>query len=264
MIIDRRRKHLWDTVTYNDTGQKLDIWMPDNPDNAPVFFFIPGGGWMWGDRRFQGYELMHHLVERGWICVSIGYRTGPRRWPDQFEDVLAAWNWCDEHLCDYGAGEFMAAGGASAGGHMASLLGLLKMANRPDAVVSLYGAYDWTSRALDHTVLDMFVRGVVVGEPKHSGTYKYSSPIHQVHADAPPFMVVHGTADILTPVSGARRFVRKLNKVSAAAVRYHEIPGAVHAFDLLPTKQTAAAVAAMGDFLGEAVSMDLFCSNRVA
>jgi acetyl esterase/lipase len=257
VIIDRRSKHLWDTVIYNETGQKLDIWMPASPDNAPVFFFIPGGGWMWGDRRFQGYELMHHLVERGWICVSMGYRTGPRRWPDQFEDVLAAWNWCDIHLRDYGASEFMAVGGASAGGHMASLLGLLKTSNRPDAVVSLYGVYDWTSRSLDHTVLDTFVKRLVVGEPRGSGTYQHSSPIRQVHADAPPFMVVHGTADILTPVSGARRFVRKLSDVSPAGVRYHEIPGAIHAFDLFPTKQTAAAVAAVSSFLSDADGMRL-------
>lgn len=252
MIIDRRRKHLWDTVTYNETGQKLDIWMPDSPHNAPVFVFVPGGGWVWGDRRFQGYELMHYLVKRGWICVSIGYRTGLRRWPDQFEDVLAAWNWCDNHLRDYGAGEFMAVGGASAGGHMASLLGLLKTANRPDAVVSLYGVYDWTSNRLDHAILDLFVRTVVVGESKRSGTYGHSSPIHQIHEDAPPFMIVHGTADVLTPVSGARRFECRLRSMSREPVWYLEIPGAIHAFDLFPSDQTARAVESIGDFLHDA------------
>lgn len=239
-----RAKYLWDTVSYNKHS-KLDIWKAGTPVNAPVFVYIPGGAWLVGDRRFQGYRLMSYLVERGWICVSVGYRAGVRRWPDQLDDVRDAWNWCDANLMDYDAGEFMAIGGASAGGHMASLMGLERSANRPDAVVSLYGVYDWQSPRLDHQLLNAFVKNVVVGGKPH----KNSSPIRRIHSEAPPFMLVQGTADILTPSGGARDFERKLKLISKNPVRYHEVPRGIHAFDLFDTQQTATAVESIYDFL---------------
>lgn len=243
-----RSKYLWDTIKYNEHS-KLDIWNAGTPVNAPVFVYIPGGGWLFGDRRFQGYQLLSYLVERGWICASVGYRTGVRRWPDQLNDVRDAWNWCDSNLMHYDAGEFMAIGGASAGGHMACLLGLERSANRPDAVVSLYGSYDWQSPRLDHQLINTFVRNVVVGEPKKSSVYRNASPIRRIHSEAPPFMLLQGTADVLTPPSGARDFERKLKLISKNPVRYHEVPRGIHAFDLFDTQQTASAVDAAYDFL---------------
>lgn len=246
-----RDKYLWDTVTYNDHGCKLDVWAAGTPINAPAFMFIPGGAWMVGDRRFQGYALMSHLVERGWVCASVGYRTGFRRWPDQLNDVRQAWHWCDQNLMDYGAGSFMAVGGASAGAHMASLLGLSRSRGGPEAVVGLYGVYDWKSTRWDHQLLNAFVRNVVVGQSRRSSVYRNSSPIRLVHEGAPPFMLVHGTADILTPVSGARAFERMLAS-RGNKTRYHEVPGAGHAFDLFSGPKTNLAVEEIYDFLTDA------------
>ncbi|WPH57703.1 hypothetical protein [Mycobacterium phage WXIN] len=245
--LDKRREHLWDSVEYRP-GQYLDLWMPESAYHAPVMMWIPGGGWVWGDRRYQGYALMDHLVKRGWICASIGYRTAPKNhWPAPFEDVQAAWQWVIDHAWEYGGGDFTAVAGASAGGHMASLLGLTSN-NQPDAVVSLYGVYDWTSRSLDHWLINRFVETVVVGS-RDRETLKAASPIRLVHEDAPPFLIVHGTGDAITPVSGARKFESRLATTSAAPVQYHEIPGAVHGFDLVHAGQTRETVSVVDEFL---------------
>ena len=128
---------------------------------APVLVYIPGGAWVFGSRTLQGHALMAHLVRRGWVCLSLEYRTSPQhRWPRQMTDVKAAIAWARANVAEFGGDpEFIVAAGCSAGGHLATLAGLT--ANDPqwqtelpadadtsvDAVVSLYGLYDWQDRS---------------------------------------------------------------------------------------------------------------------
>ena len=84
--------------------------------------------------------------------------------------------------------------------------------------------------------------------------YERASPLFRVHPGAPPFMVIHGERDTLTPVADARDFVEALRAVSDSEVRYVELPGAEHAFDLWPSVRTARVVDGIGRFLGAAVA----------
>jgi acetyl esterase/lipase len=248
---DKREKHLWDTVTYSG-DQKLDIWAPQDPHNAPVMMFIPGGAWCVGSRKHQGYALMDRLVSEGWICVSIDYRTAPQnRWPAPLEDVQAAWAWIEDAIHGYGGGNFTAVAGASAGAHMASLLAL--RGDSPtsfgaDALVSLYGVYSWDSKRLDHLLINKFVETVVVGDDDPE-VLRAASPIHQIHRNAPPTLIVHGDRDFITPESGAKAFYNKLSKTSDSPTFYHKVKGGHHAFDLIDSKQTDEAVDVIAGFL---------------
>ncbi|AYR00009.1 esterase [Mycobacterium phage Nebkiss] len=234
-----------ETVEYAP-GRKLDVFLPDNPDGAPVLMFVPGGAWVIGSRKFQGYGLMSRLVDQGWICASIDYRTAPKdRWPAPFEDVRLAYEWIADHSWTYGAGPVLAVSGASAGAHMASLLGLTH-ARTPDAVVSLYGVYDWTSARLDHWLINRFVETVVASRDKQA--LREASPIHHVTDSAPPFLILHGDRDLITPVSGARLFYNRLDD-AGVPVWYHEVAGAVHGFDLLDHGQANRAIDSIDLFL---------------
>lgn len=260
--LNSANKHVRATVTYAH-GQKLDIWQPEAPGPAPVLLYIPGGGWMFGHRRGQGHALLSRLVADGWICVAIDYRTSPlHRWPTHYMDVQEALWWVACNIEDFGGDPDgpIAIAGASAGGHMASLAGLAWdhsafMAGAPDvrpsAVVSLYGVYDWTFRGSPYH--DGFVRileSVIVGKrhSRHPEIFVDASPIRHVRPDAPPFLVVHGDADWVTPVQGARRFYKKLSEVSEVA-EYLEVPRAGHAFDLTNPVATESAVDVIADFL---------------
>lgn len=264
---DKRRQHVYESVRYNG-DQWLDIWRPKGAlmSPAPVLLFVPGGAWMIGSRRGQGHELMSHLVEQGWICVAIDYRTAPlHRWPAPFVDVMSALRWTRRNIARFGGDpNFVAMMGASAGGHMASLAGLTFpgadrvgkysgfASDRPDAVISLYGVYDWTFRgSAYHAGFGQVLEKVIVGRPqrKDPETYLSASPIYHVRPDAPPFLVIHGTRDWLTPVSGSRRFVLKLRAISGGGVSYHEIPGAPHAFDLINPTQAKSAIQLIDQFL---------------
>ncbi|MDT5171542.1 MAG: hypothetical protein QOD02_4892, partial [Mycobacterium sp.] len=217
-------------------------------------------------RQLQGYSLMSHLAERGWVCVSVQYRVAPRhRWPRHIRDVRAAVAWVRAHIDQFGGDpRFVAMAGCSAGGHLAALTGLtphdadfnaeLAPGADPsvDAVVSLYGRYDWIDRSTrERDEFVRFIEKIVVRRSigRHLDVFKNASPIARVHPDAPPFLVIHGDADRVIPVGEAHAFVHRLRSVSRSAVRYLEIPGAGHGFDLTSPYSAHAAVHATSHFL---------------
>lgn len=56
---------------------KLDIYYPDNNStNRPVFMFIHGGGFTGGTKtKPEIVEMANYYASRGWVFVSIDYRT---------------------------------------------------------------------------------------------------------------------------------------------------------------------------------------------
>ncbi len=86
-------------------SQLLDVWrrkdLPAEP--APVLIFVPGGAWVHGSRLLQGYALMSHLAELGWVCLSIDYRVAPHHpWPSHITDVKTAIAWARANVDKFG------------------------------------------------------------------------------------------------------------------------------------------------------------------
>jgi len=266
----QRRYVYRSSVPYGDhPSQLLDVWRSgaDTVQRpAPVLVFIPGGAWVFGRRGLQGHALMAHLARRGWVCLSVQYRSSPRhRWPRQMTDVKAAIAWARANAQRFGGDpNFVAVAGCSAGGHLATLAGLT--ANDPqwqaelpadadtsvDAVVSVYGLYDWHDRSTPERERFMeFLERVVVkrSQARHPEVFRAASPTERVHSFAPPFLAVHGSNDGLIPVAEAREFVDRMQSVSESTVGYIELPGGGHGFDLVDGARTAPVVAAIGRFL---------------
>ena len=259
------------SVRYGDhPSQLLDVWrrddLPQQP--APVLVFVPGGAWVHGSRLLQGYALLSHLAEMGWVCVSIDYRVAPHhRWPKHLTDVKTAIAWARANVDKFGGDRnFVAVAGCSAGGHLSALAGLTindpeMQADLPegsdtsvDAVVGIYGRYDWEDRSTAERArfVDFLERVVVKRKiAKHPEIFRKASPIHRVHPDAPPFLVIHGTGDSVIPVEQARSFVERLRAASHSVVSYVELPGAGHAFDMIDGARTGSMATAIGLFLNQ-------------
>lgn len=253
----KRRQYLHQSVQYGLAGQMLDVWRAKaTPDGAPVVIFVPGGAWVSGTRlTMQGHALLSQLVEQGWICFVIDYRTAPLHcWPVPLEDVRFAISWIHTHSHEFGGGDFVAIVGASAGGHLALVSGLTEWIS---AVVSLYGSYDWQSRrTLWRHVFMFYLESVVVRRSQltHPEIFRAASPMALIHSGAPPTMIVHGTKDSLISVKEARRFYDKMCSTSKSDVRYLEV-AAGHAFDLVNAEQCKVAVQAVSTFLDETLSL---------
>jgi acetyl esterase/lipase len=278
------RRHLHRTsVRYGKHPvQLLDVWrrkdLPSRP--APVLIFVPGGAWVHGGRQLQGYALMSHLAEMGWVCLSVQYRVSPHnRWPSHITDVKTAIAWARANVDKFGGDrDFIAVAGCSAGGHLSALAGLTP--NDPemqtelpegsdtsvDAVVGIYGRYDWQDQSTEERIQFVdFLERVVVKRSisRHPEIFRDASPIERVNPDAPPFLVIHGSSDKVIPVGQARSFVERLRSVSRSAVSYVELPGAGHGFDLTDGARTGAMSTAVGLFLGQVFRIRMIPAKEV-
>jgi acetyl esterase/lipase len=208
---------------------------------------------------------MAHMVERGWVCVSVDYRLGPAaRWPAMIVDVKRAIAWTREHIAAYGGDpDVLAVTGGSSGAHLAALAALTPGRWQPGfadvdtsvvAAVCLYGIYDLTvddgSGTLDELLAETMMP-TALAEDAHP--YAAASPAARVHPGAPPFMILHGTGDAIVVPSQSRAFAARLRAVSRSPVVHAELDHAQHGFDLVPTARTAATVRAIDAFLSAVV-----------
>ena len=246
---------------------KLDVVAPaSSGTHRPAIIQIHGGSWVMGDKREQGWPLMSHLAANGWVCFNLNYRLSPgATFPDHLVDLKAGLAWVRDHADQWGIDpNFIAVTGGSAGGHLAALMALT--ANDPEyqpgfedadtslqAAVPIYGVYDFTSRLgtnrlpfwyrrLERQIMKAFRED----EPDK---FRRASPIERIHAEAPPFFVIHGDRDTLAPVEEARYFANQLRETSRAPVVYAELGGAQHAFDLFCSPRTSHMLGAVLQFL---------------
>ena len=248
---------------------RLDLTKPRDArpgDKRPGILQIHGGGWVIGDKREQGLPLIGHLATQGWIAINANYRLSPRvGYPEHLVDCKRAIAWWRENAEEHGGDpDFLCVTGQSAGGHLTALVALT--ANDPryqpgfehvdttmEAAVPIYGVYDFTNRlgTWHKDVVKRFLAPMVVQrrfeeEPEVFAAY---SPLDQVHADAPPFFVVHGSIDTLAPVEDAREFVERLRAASNEPVLYAEMAGAQHAFEIFPSYRSARVFEGIERFL---------------
>jgi acetyl esterase/lipase len=258
-------------VVYARDGKrplKLDVYLPTAPADGlrPAVVQVHGGAWVIGSRKEQGIPLLNHLAAHGWVGFNIDYRMGPfNTWPAPVVDVKRAIAWVREHAEEYGVDPgFIALTGGSAGGHLTALAALT--ADDPtlqpgfedadtsvQAAVPFYGIYDMLDEDRVHNpVMHTWVLEPLVFKARREDAperYRDASPLYRIHPDAPPFLIIHGSADSLAPVADARRFAERLRGTSHAPVVYAELRGAQHAFDFMPSPRTAPVVEAIERFL---------------
>ena len=256
-----------------DRRHRLDVYRARRavPKGAPVMVYIHGGAWVMGEKREQGKPMMYELVARGWVCVAINYRLSPKAtWPAHIVDAKKAVAWVKAHIAEYGGDpNFVAVSGGSAGGHLCALLALTAgdanfqpgfedADTSVNACVPFYGVMDMTgsdegASRYGSALLDLLEKRVMkASATEHPEVFRAASPTYRVHADAPPFFVLHGQNDTLVPVSVARTFVAALRAVSRAPVAYAELPLAQHAFDVLASLRCRATTAGVAAFLDAA------------
>lgn len=215
-------------VRYGDhRRQRLDVLRRrDRRTGGPVLVYFHGGGYFSGSKNWEGRGLLHHLAERGWVCVSATYRLRPGfGFEDHLADAHAAMAWARDHAGTFGADpSTVVMAGSSAGAHLTSLYSLGATPDeRPAAAVCLYGYYGrYYGRGADEDVV--------------------STPFALDAAGAPPFLLAHGSLDNQTPAATARELADKLRGESSSPVVHVELPGGQHAFDLVSSWRTTAVI----------------------
>ena len=101
----------------------LDVYASPSAKNAPVVFWIHGGGWQGGDKSDVA-EKPRFFVDKGFVFVSVNYRLLPNvEMIDVFHDVAKSFRWVHDHIAEYGGDpRRVLVGGHSAGAQLAALL----------------------------------------------------------------------------------------------------------------------------------------------
>lgn len=214
--------HVYQSV--DDVELELWIFHPDDwkaSDKRPTVVFFFGGGWKAGSPE-QFVEQCKHLATKGMVAITADYRVASRHQTKAIacvNDARAAMRWVRSHAAELGVDpERLAAGGGSAGGHIAACLGTIavedeEVSSRPDAMflfnpacvlAPIDGKKPWKEDRAAEMLDRMGVDPVKL------------SPAHQVTSDAPPAIVFHGKDDPTVSYATAEIFAKKMK---AAGVR---------------------------------------------
>jgi acetyl esterase/lipase len=234
--------------------QKLDIaWPAGAGGQHPLVVLVHGGGWVSGSKTGLN-TAMKTLAGVGYTAAAIDYRLAnascphdagtcqPNHFPAAVEDIRCAVRWLRANAAAYSIDPGrVAALGVSAGAHLAAMLGTAAdvpgldgactVAGSPavNAVLGYFGAYDLRPSA----PLTADARALAVqflGEaPQETGIGALASPITHIDANDPPFFLLHGTADTMSPVAQSRNMLAALRGAGVQATLWEE-PGADHGY----------------------------------
>lgn len=207
--------HLYKTV--GDVKLLLYIFQPDRtrskePRPAAVFFF--GGSWNGGSvTQFQ--EHASYLASRGMVGVLADYRVKSRHRTTPFEcvkDGKSAVRFLRQHAAQLGIDpNRIAAGGGSAGGHVAAATATVPGLEEDDEDHSISARPN--ALLLFNPVFDNGPDGY--GYDRVKARYREISPLHNLRKGVPPTVVFLGTRDRLVPVKTARAYKQKMAKLGS-------------------------------------------------
>jgi acetyl esterase/lipase len=223
-------------ATYKHQGATkkllLDLYLPQpqKKEAQPLLIYIHGGGW----REFNKELCPGKMVaQRGWAIACINYRYSTEAiFPAQIHDSKAAIRWLRANATKYNFDpDNFGAWGASAGGHLSSLLGTsegvaslegnlgnLNYSSGVQAVCNWYGPTDFTkvkptfTEAISPEVLTKYkqqpwylytvVTTLLLGGSvaNNQELAQAANPITYIDSSDPPFMIVHGDLDEIVPV----------------------------------------------------------------
>jgi len=206
---------------------ELHVFEPEGlkpTDKRPAIVFFFGGGWV-GGSPVQFYPQCKYLASRGMVAISAVYRTRGSHGTSPFEcvaDGKSAVRWVRANAPKLGVDpDRIAAGGGSAGGHVAACTGTIEgldekgedttISSRPNAMVLFNPAL-----LLDP---DEFRRlGLMPGwltkakERFGDRDMRDISPWNHVRPGVPPTIIFHGKADRTVPFVTAEAFARAMKK----------------------------------------------------
>lgn len=250
-------------ITYATVGTwegKLDLYVTRTQGRPrPTLIYIHGGGWTEGSRQIViGIPI---YLAMGMNVVNVEYRlaeVAPA--PAAIEDCRCALRWVFQHAKQYGIDlNRIVVAGASAGGHLALMTGILPASEGLDqqcpgpdnlkvsAIVNWYGVSD-VSELLAGPNMQKWAVTWLGNAPERNRIAKRVSPLTYVRPGLPPVLTIHGDADVAVPYTQSVR----LHKALTMAMVPNElmtIPGGYHGQRCWSETQRVNAYAKIRQFL---------------
>lgn len=247
----RNEDHPWviNDMEYARAGASpllLDLHLPVNVTDSPLVVWVHGGAWRGGSKQNMP---LGGLVKAGYTVASVDYRLSPvASFPAQVHDIKAAIRYLRSLTSRYGyRSDRIAIAGASAGGHLAALVGTTNgneklegtigdhVAQSSDvhAIVDFYGPTNFMTIVAQSTPHGLGVRvpalQLLLGaQPENKPELaKLASPVDHVDGTDPPLLLIHGDQDPQVPINQSHELHGKYKEFNLA-VRFEVIHGGAH------------------------------------
>ena len=209
----------------------LHVFNPEGhktTDTRPAIVFFFGGGWNGGTpKQFEPH--CQYLARRGMVAITAEYRVKSRNKTSPFEcvaDGKSAVRFVRANAAKLGVDpKRVAAGGGSAGGHVAAATGNCPELEEPDEDTKISSQPD--ALVLFNPVYDNGPKGY--GHSRVQSRWKAISPMHNIRKGAPPTIVFLGTKDDLIPVAAGEEYDRRM-KAAGSPSELHLYKDATHGF----------------------------------
>jgi acetyl esterase/lipase len=238
-------------VTFSVIGEekmRFDFAAPKTGGPYPCIVGLHGGAWkggsrkdlslpsLWVDVGIKDRSFIEEAASRGFVAVSVSYRLAPQhKFPAQIHDVKAAIRYLRAHAKELNLDpDRIGIVGFSAGGHLAALVGTtdkdagfdvgecLEYSSRVKCVVDFFGPADLSLYAETPGIEKAFMRPLLgASYEEKPEVFRKASPVEYVTKDDPPFLIFHGTADVVVPMVHSLRLQAKLKD---AGVKHELIP----------------------------------------
>ena len=200
-----------------DEKQKIDFY---KGSSDKVLIWIHGGGWLFGDKRAERWikRFQNHFINHKELNIyMVGYRVGEATAPNAVDDVICAYKKIisDATSKNLSTDDIVVAG-ASAGGHLALMVGLsTNYKNKecveeipPKAIINIFGITDIkeTSKFLDKTKFfnaSNYVKGWIGPDSSLDEISNILSPINLLDGIDLNVLTIHGTKDRWVPYNQA-------------------------------------------------------------
>ncbi len=232
----------YDNVEYSraaGNSLQFDAWVPDGAGPFPAVIIVHGGAWVTGDRRRSVEPLFEPLSKAGFAWFSISYRLArdidAESVPSSVasllslgaavDDVRDAISFVKTHASQYHIdSNRIALIGESAGAQLASMAALKpESAGAVQAVVAFYSPSDLVKLLDANPRIPASVRQALresaFGDILFSGL-RDLSPVAWVRKDSPPFLLIHGTRDMLVPFEQSQAMCDALRTAGASCELY--------------------------------------------
>jgi len=232
----------YDNIEYSraaGNSLQFDAWVPDGPGPFPVVIIVHGGAWVSGDRRLSVEPLFEPLSEAGFAWFSISYRLAKSIDPASVansvasllalgtavDDVREAVAYVRMHASEYHVDpNRIALLGESAGAQLASMAALKPSAGGAvQAVIAFYSPSDLVN-LLDANPrvpasMRQALRESAFGDMLFAGL-RDLSPVSWVRKDSPPFLLIHGTRDMLVPFEQSKAMCDAMRAAGSSCELY--------------------------------------------
>ncbi len=231
--------HAQERLVYKEVGKNVELainiykpkdWKAEDRRAAIVFFF--GGGWKSGSTK-QFDQHSKRLAELGMVAMTAEYRIRNKHQSNPFDstrDAKSAMRWVRAHAKELGIdNKRVAAGGGSAGGHLAAATATIDSVNEKTDDLEISAIPD--ALILFNPALDLNLPGVEKSWGKEiAGEIQSISPLQHVTSTLPPTIIFHGIADTTVPYATAEAFVKKAKGLGAGNVELVGYEGRKHGF----------------------------------